>query len=388
MQPPNGADATRVLHAVEALAPQIRDAADTIESERRLPPTVVRALQEIGVFRMAVPRAYEGPELDPLTQVQVVEELSRLDGSVGWCAMIAIAASYASAFLEPAVAQRLFGHSDAVLAGQIVPIGRAELVNGGYRVSGRYRFASGCQHATVMMAGCTIFEHGEPRRLADGQPETRAILLPPSACAILDTWHTSGLRGTGSHDFLVEDVFVPFAETMSFFDPPQCAGPLYGFPPLFLVPHAGVPLGIARSALDTVVELSTQKEVLPTRRLLREDGQVQETIAWAEAALGAARSYAYSTLEELWGTLCRDKTPSPRQRATYRLMLVYVHRVAKEVISAMYDTAATSAIFQTHPLDRQMRDILAACQHRVVHAKMYRPAGRLLLGLDPGDPFF
>lgn len=237
--------------AVEALAPQIRDTGDAIEAERCLPPTVVRAMKEAGVFRLAIPRAYGGLELDPLTQVRVVEELSRMDGSVGWCAMIGVAGGYASAFL-----------------------------------------------------------------------------------------------------------------------------------------HAGVPLGIARSALDAVVELSAHKEMMPARRLLREEGQVQEAVARAEATLGAARSYTYSTLEEIWQTLCRGEVLSPRQRSLFRLMIVYVHRVAKEVIATMYDTAATSAIFQTHPLDRHMRDILAACQHRVVHAKMYRPAGRLLLGLDPGDPFF
>ncbi len=137
------ADATRILEATKALASQIRDAADTIEAERCLSPAVVRAMQEAGVFRLAIPRVYGGLELDPLTQVRVVEELSSMDGSVGWCAMIGIAGGYASACLDPPVAQRLFGNSDAVLAGQVMPVGRAELVDGGYRVSGRWRFGSG-----------------------------------------------------------------------------------------------------------------------------------------------------------------------------------------------------------------------------------------------------
>ena len=137
-----------------------------------------------------------------------------------------------------------------------------------------------------------------------------------------------------------------------------------------------------------MLDLSAHKMVLPTQRLLREEGQVQEAIAWAEAALGAARSYVFSTLAELWETLCRGAPLSPHQRALFRLAMVYVHRVAKDVVACMYDTAATSAIFQTHPPERHMRDILTACQHRVVQAKMYQPAGRLLLGLDPGNPFF
>nr|ART37637.1 E428 [uncultured bacterium] len=371
----------------KALEPHISAAVETMETERRLPPPLVQAMKEAGIFRMAVARAYGGLEFAPATQVRVIEELSRLDGSVGWCAMIGGAAGYLGGFLAPAVARRLFGHIDGIAAGQVAPMGRADVVDGGYRVTGRWRFASGCQHATVLMGGCMVHDQGESRRLADGQPEIRLMLMPVSACTIIDTWQTTGMRGTGSHDFTAQDVFVPTEESMSFFDPPQCSGPLYSLPHLFLAGHTGVPLGIARGALDTVLELSTQKVMLPAQRLLREEGQVQETVAWAEASLGAARSYAYAVIDELWRTLCRGEKPSPRLRAVYRTMMVYVHRIGKEVVEAMYDTAATSAVFQPNSLDRYMRDILTACQHRVVHAKIYRPAGRLLLGLDPGDPF-
>ena len=388
MQTDDRADATRVLPAVEALAPQITDAADTMEAERRLPPALARALMEAGVFRMGVPRVYSGGEFDPMSQVQVVEELSRVDGSVGWLSMIGTAGGFLAAFLAPPVAQRLFGDTYSVTAGQLRPPQPADLVEGGYRVSGTWHFASGCQHATTLVCGCVVHERGQPRLLANGRPETRVMLVPVSAATIIDTWHTTGMRGTGSHDFTVDDVFVPFEESPNMADPPQCPGPLYVFPPLFLVSHAGVPLGIARSALDFVEGLSAHKELMPSRRLLREDTQVQETVAWAEATLEAARSYVYRTLEELWETLCRGDRPSPRQRAHYRLMMTYSHQMAKQVVSALYDTAATSAIFRTSPLDRTMRDILTACQHRVVHLKMYRPAGRLLLGLDPEELFF
>ncbi len=388
MQTSDGADATHVLHAVEALAPQIKDAADTIEAERRLPPALARALMEAGVFRAGVPRVYGGGELDPMSQVRVVEELSWVDGSVGWLAMIGTAGGFLAAFLTPPVAQRLFGNTYTVTAGQLRPPQRADLVDGGYRVSGTWHFASGCQHATTLICGCVVHERGQPRLLTNGRPETRVMLVPVSAATIIDIWHTTGMRGTGSNDFTVDNVFVPFEESPSMADPPQCPGPLYAFPPLFLVSHAGVPLGIARSALDFVEELSAHKEMLPSRRVLREDTQVQEIVAWAEATVEAARSYVYRTLEELWETLCRGDRPSPRQRAHYRLMMTYSHQAAKQVVSALYDTAATSAIFHTSPLDRNMRDILTACQHRVVHLKMYRPAGRLLLGLDPEELFF
>ncbi|MBI3246396.1 MAG: acyl-CoA dehydrogenase family protein [Deltaproteobacteria bacterium] len=386
--------ATDIMSETQALAPLIEEFRSTMETERRLPAPVVDALRELGALRLAVPRAYGGLELDPMTQVKVVEELSRLDGSVGWCAMISSAGSFASAFLAPEIAQRLCGHTDFSLAGQVVPVGHAELVDGGYRVTGRYRFGSGCQHASIIAGGCVVFENGTPRRLANGQPETRVMIFPPSACQILDTWHTTGLLGTGSHDFEVENVFVPFAESWSFAERPPYSGTLYRFPPLFLVTHAGVPLGLARAALDAVIELANRKELAPdphklsSSRLLREESRVHEAMAVAEGALAAVRSFVYSSLTELWETLSRSEKPSPRQRALYRIMLIDAHRVAKEVITSMYDLAATSAIYRSHPLDRIMRDILTACQHGVVHPKMYRPAGRLLLGLAPGDPLF
>jgi alkylation response protein AidB-like acyl-CoA dehydrogenase len=386
--------ANDIVEATRALAPLIREARGAMEAERRLTPPVVDALRTLGAFRLAVPHAYGGFELDPATQVRVVEELSRMDGSVGWCAMISSAGSFAGAFLAPAVAQRVFGPIGFSLAGQVVPVGRAELVSGGYRVTGRYRFGSGCQHASVIAGGCVVFEDGKPRQLASGRPEIRVMMFRPAACRILDTWQTTGLAGTGSHDFEVEAVFVPFEESWSFAERPQCSGALYRFPPLFLVTHAGVPLGIARAALDAVIELANHKELMPDphrlfgARLLREESRAHEIIAAAEGSLAAARSFVYSTIEDLWDTLNRNETPSPRQRALYRIMLIDAHRVAKEVVAAMYDLGATSAIYHSHPLDRLMRDILTACQHGVVHPKMYRPAGRLLLGLESGDPLF
>jgi len=378
-----------VLAAARALEPQIRNAADAIETERRLPPALARSLMEAGVFRMGVPRVYGGGECDPMTQVRVVEELSRIEGSVGWLSMISTAGSFLAAFLQPPAAKSLFGGVDSVVAGQVRPPQRADLVEGGYRVNGTFHFASGSAHASVMVCGCVVYENGAPRLHNSGQPEFRAMLVPAAKVKIVDVWDTTGMRGTGSNDFIVDNVFVPFEESANMFERPHYSTPLYRWPPMYLVSHAGVPLGIARSALDFVEELSARKPLTAGGgHLLRDDPQVQETIAWAEAHFGAARSYVYSTLESLWQTLCQGDRPSPRQRAEYRMMLTYSHQAAKQVISTLYDTAATSSIFRTNPLDRDLRDIMTACQHRVVHLKMYRPAGRLLLGLSPDEALF
>jgi alkylation response protein AidB-like acyl-CoA dehydrogenase len=380
-------EAEQVMAAVLALEPQIKTASATIEAERRLPPKLAHQLMEAGVFRMGTPRTYGGGELDPMSQVRIVEELARIEGAVGWLSMISSAGSFIPAFLEPPAAQRLFGSVESVLAGQVRPPQRADIVEGGYRLSGTLHFGSGCQHASVVACGCNIYENGELRRHGRS-PEFRVLLVPASKASIVDVWDTTGMRGTGSNDIVVDNVFVPFSDSATMMENPFTPSPLYTFPPLYLVSHAGVPLGIARNALDFVEELVEQKKAIPSGRPMREDPTIQETIASCEAQLGAARSYVYSTLADLWETLCKGDRPSPKQRAAYRMMMTYSHQAAKQLITTLYDTAATSSIFRSSRLDRDMRDILTACQHRVVHLKMYRPAGRLLLGLDPEEPLF
>jgi indole-3-acetate monooxygenase len=356
-----------ILDKIRELEPQIRAASSTIEAERRLPSSLARSLMEAGVFRMGVPRDYDGFEIDPMGQVRVVEELSRIEGSVGWLSMISSAGSFLAAFLEPAAARRLFGGVESVLAGQIRPPQRADLVSGGYRPSGTFHFASGSHHASVFVCGCTVYEDGAPR-LHGRHPEFRALLIPATQVKIVDVWDTTGMRGTGSNDFAVDNVFVPFENSSSMLSA-HCQRPLYAFPALFLVSHAGVPLGIARSTLDFVEELSLQKKwIMPGGKLMRDDPTVQEAVASCEAQLGAARSYVYSTLEELWVTLCEGGKPSPQQRAQYRMMITYAHQAAKQIIVTLYDTAATSSIFRANRLDRDLRDIMTACQHCLLSA--------------------
>jgi indole-3-acetate monooxygenase len=381
------AAALEISLAVQALEPSIREAAPAIEAERRLPPPLAHDLMRAGIFRMGVAKAYGGPELDPMSQVRIVEELSRIEGSVGWLSMISSAGSFLNAFVEPPVAQRVFGVWNSVFAGQVRPPQRADVVEGGYRLTGTTHFNSGCHQASTFGCGCIIYENGEPRRIRH-HPEFRVLMIPAAKASIIDVWDTTGMRGTGSNDVHFDDVFVPFHDTADMARRPVCSSPLYAFPPLFLVSHAGVPLGIARSALDFVEELGQRKRLMPNDNLLRDDVEFQETIAWAEAHLGAARAYVYSTIEDMWQTLCHGERLSPRQRAQYRMMITYSHQSAKQVISTLYDAATSSSIFRSGRLDRDMRDIITACQHRVVHLRMYRPAGRLLMGLDPEEPMF
>jgi alkylation response protein AidB-like acyl-CoA dehydrogenase len=306
--------------------------------------------------------------------------------------MIAAAASYVPGFLTPEAADRWFGAPDACLAGQLAPTGRAQRVEGGYRVSGRFRFASGSGHATMMLAGCLVYDGEEVARTATGRPLMRSALLRPDEVTIIDTWHTTGLAATGSNDYVVEDRFVAEEDSWNPAGAMSRSEPLYRYAPLFLVPHAGVPIGIARAAIDAVLELAGEKEAYPgaarTGRgpTVADEGQTQEAVAVAEATLGGARAFTYAMIEELWALLEAGERVPPRVRALYRIMMTHSHQQAKEIVGSMYDIASTSSIFRGNPLDRLMRDILTACQHRMIHPKIYRPAGRMLLGMESGDP--
>jgi alkylation response protein AidB-like acyl-CoA dehydrogenase len=361
-----------------------------MDRDGRLSTEAVAVLQSSGIARAAVPAELGGPELDPMAQIELVEELSRVDGAVGWCAMIAAAASYACGFLRPEAAERWFGRADACLAGQLAPTGRAERVDGGFVDSGRFRFGSGIAHATMVLAGCIVTRDGEVARTDRGRPELRTVIVDPSRVEVLDNWDTTGLKATGSSDYVIDDLFVSEHDS---YDPGGGArrdAPLYRFAPLFLAPHDGVPLGMARRAIDEVIELAASKTVpafgLGEPPKLRDTVQVEEAVARAEVELGGARALCYRTVADLWDTVVAGERVSPRQRAMYRAAMSWSHEVARKVVSAMFDVASTSAIQRGGPLDRLHRDIATACQHRVVHTRVYAPAGRLLLGLDSGDP--
>jgi len=198
------------------LAPHIRAVREELEATRRVPPALVQAINDAGLFRPYLPHAMGGPELPPLTVFQVIEEISKVDASVGWCTMIASGVSLLSAWLRPDVGRALFGAPpDVRIAGSLRPEGQAYPVDGGYRIRGRWDFASGINHANWLLCTCTIMDGDTPRQTPAGVPETRSMLIPADAATIVDTWSVVGMCGTGSHDFIVDDVFVPASHSFS-----------------------------------------------------------------------------------------------------------------------------------------------------------------------------
>jgi indole-3-acetate monooxygenase len=281
-----GTEDSPVLHAAIGLAEQIREASDEIETGRRIPQSIATAMKEAGVFGMVMPRAWGGPELDPLTQIRVIEALAMADGSVGWCAMIGCDSGYVSAFLDQDVAREMYRDLLGATGAAATTTGEARRVPGGYRVSGRFPFVSGCHHCEWAWLGCTVSVDGAKLFDGNGVPETRQCFLRLSQCEIMDTWYATGLRGTGSNDLVVRDVFVPEEHTFSFQDAQlvKRSGPLYAFPFMFITKGPGTALGIARHAIDTLTEAAAGKparrytlgERVKLPKVLRDDVYVQD----------------------------------------------------------------------------------------------------------------
>jgi indole-3-acetate monooxygenase len=387
------ADDSPVLHAAIRLAEQIRAASDEIEQGRRLPPRIAAAMKDAGVFGMAMPRVWGGPELDPLTQFRVIEALAMVEGSVGWCAMIGCDGGYITAFLDQDVARTMYPDLRVATGAAATTTGRAVRVPGGYRVSGRFPFVSGCHHCEWVWLGCTVTENGIPRVDGNGVPETRQCLLRLSQCEIQDTWHTTGLRGTGSNDVVVRDEFVEKERSFSFQDPQLIKrnGPLYAFPFMFVAKGSTPALGIARHAIDVMIESAAGK---PARRytlgdgieapkVLRDDVYVQDAVGRAETLLAAARAYFFYVMGDLWTTLVDGRQPSDKQIALFTSAYPHVVGVCVDVVQLVYKAAGGAAVYQKGPLDRCLRDVLTMNQHVVGTLRTYEMAGRLLLGLEP-----
>lgn len=372
--------------AVELL-PTIDARSDEIEAARRLPLDLVAALKRAGVFRMPMPRAWGGPEMTPRQQVDVIELLAAADPSVGWCVMIGCDPGYFTAFLDDAVGRALCPDLDAVSAGWASPAGRAVWDGATCVVDGRWSFASGCTHADLIVAGCVEYDGAVMRHTPGGHPATRIVVAPANAWTIHDTWYTTGLAGSGSHEYSVNGLRVPVEHTFSLLDPPRRPGPLYAFPGMFFAIMSGVPLGLARRAIDVAQDVIGRKTLLPQRIPMRDSPGVRAAVGRAESAYGAARAYVYDVLDRLWAELEADGELRLRTRAELALSRARAFRMARDVAELMVDTVGTQAIHRSSPLDRLLRDAITMKQHVAAQDRMLEVAGGMLLGASSTLPF-
>jgi alkylation response protein AidB-like acyl-CoA dehydrogenase len=380
------------LARARALAPLLDRCAEAVEAERCLVPALLDGLHEAGLFRLLLPRVLGGGEVDPVTFVHVIEEVAKVEGSAAWCLCQAGGCAMTAAYLGPEVACEVFGDRRAVLAWGPGPDARAIAVDGGYRVTGTWSFASGCRHATWLGGHCPILTaDGAPRRRADGRREERTMLFPAASAEIVDVWHVSGLRGTGSDAFTVADLYVPHEYSVSRDDPAERRQPglLYCFPAgsLYASGFAGVALGLGRAMLDAFVDLAREKTPRGGRRTLCDNHVVQSQVAQAEARLRSARMFLMGSLEEIWREVGRSGTLTLDQRMTIRLAATYAIHQAREVADTAYAAAGSSAIFTAGAFERRFRDIHAVTQQLQGRQSHFETVGQFLLGLEPDLQF-
>jgi alkylation response protein AidB-like acyl-CoA dehydrogenase len=371
-----------------ALQPAIREFADETERMRQCPPALVDILHEHRMFDMILPKTYGGLETDIVTMVRVLEELAVADGSTAWAVGIGCGTSIIASAMPEATAREVF-QPRVVTGGAQAPNGRAVRVDGGYRVSGRWGFASGCTHCSWLVGGTLVMDGDAPRMLDGGMPDWRTMLFPMSEIEIIDTWHVSGLRGTGSRDMQVSDVFVPDERAISLIAPTRYVdGPTYRFPVLgFLaLTIAPIPLGIARRAIDELLTLAGSKTPMGAMNKLRERAVVQYEIAQAEARLRSARAWLYEITAQIWEQSVRGDETSMYDRAVLRSACAHAAIEASRAIDIAYTLGGGTSLYETSVLQRCMRDGHAATQHVMLAPHNYETAGRLMLGLPPASP--
>jgi alkylation response protein AidB-like acyl-CoA dehydrogenase len=381
---------TEHLTAARRLELMVAELRDQFDQDRQLPRQLVDELHAAGLFRMWLPRAIGGAELPPLPFLRVIEELSRQDGSLGWCTVIPAGYGRLAGALEEDVAREIFGTGMGVLVGTLNPTGKAVAAPGGYRVSGRWSYGSFIGYGDWVLGNCITEDAGNPRHGADGGPEFRLCLFPRTEVEVFDIWHVGGLRATGSNDFQVADLFVPEQHTIPLVDfqpPPRRPGPLYAAPmtSTFVSCIATVALGIARAAIDAVIEIGAEKKTAGSSTVLRDKPLAQADLARAEALLGAGRAYLFGELGTMWEDAVAGRAISLRARAGVRLAACQATQCAIQAVDLMYQTAGGAALFQSGRLERCFRDVHAAGQHIVVSMQAtLEPVGRVLFGLPPG----
>jgi alkylation response protein AidB-like acyl-CoA dehydrogenase len=362
------ADGDHPTAVARAMAPEISRRADDAEALGTLPIDLVERLRAAGIFRALQPRTLGGFEVAPVEFIQLIEELARADGSTGWIAAIGAGAPAFTAWLEPVVAKDLFGaNADFLAATVFAPTGRAVPDGGGrFTVDGRWPFASGCRHAEWLLGGMFVFDGDAPRTIPGQGPDWRLAFFPRASAEIVDNWDVLGLRATGSNDIVARGLHVAEEHTISpFFQSARHDGPLWrlAFFTLVGVALIGVPLGIARRALDEFTDLATTKTRAGAFQPLAEDPVAQVEFASAEAALRSARAFVLDEAGALWDTACAGEQPSLEQRASFQLAAQQAMRAARQAVDASFDLTGSGAVHATHPLQRCFRDLHTVGQH-------------------------
>ncbi|MCU1504950.1 MAG: putative oxidoreductase [Ilumatobacteraceae bacterium] len=357
--------------------------ADAAEQNRRLPLALVDALAEADLLRMCVPKVYGGPEADPRTLIEAIEAVAAADGAAGWCVMIASSTSSLSVFLDEDWARRIYGDRRTITGGTFAPNGTGTAVDGGWRASGRWMWGSGTQHCRYITGGTNV--------VTSRGSELHVMFFDADDVTIHDTWHTAGLRGTGSNDFSVDGAFVPTGRTLQpLSSRPTVDAPIAAFPnfTLLAVGVAAVTLGIARHALDEFADLAHDKRPQFSTRTLAQSGSVQAEFARTEASLRAARAMLLDEVDRAWATVLAGGRVDVPTRVRIRLAGAHAATSAAAAVDSAFTMAGGTAVFDASPLQRCLRDVHVATQHIMVAPRLYETVGKLLLGGEADTTMF
>ena len=375
------------LRRARELAPLLTAAAATIDARREVPRELAAELARQGFFHLLAPRSIGGAELPPLDFVEIIEEIAKADASTAWCLNQTAGCSMSAAYLEPAAAREIFAPPSGILAWGPGP-GEARAVPGGYRLTASFAFASGSHNASWLGAHLPVVEaDGTMRRHADGSPAIRSLFFPKEKARMTDIWHVMGLRGTGSDEYRVEDLFVPEAHSAARDDKSRRreAGLLYRFSSLQLYASgfAGVAMGIARATLDAFLALARDKVPFRGESPLRDNPVVQSQVAQGEAKLQAARTLLYRSLAEVTREVARRGALTLDERMRIRLAATFAIHQSVEVVDTCWHAAGSDAIFAVGPFERRLRDVHTVAQQLQGRQSHYETVGQYLLGLEP-----
>ena len=374
-----------VLDDARRLGPTVEARADEIESNRSVPLDLIDEIRPSQAFRLCVPEALGGPSITAWEGLQVVEEYAYHDGSVGWVVAISSTSSLMASYLTDPWSKTIFGDPRSITGGYAAPAGKATPVDGGLRVSGTWQWGSGTKHATWIGGGCMVVgDDGKPAPRADGLAFPY-VFFDLDDVEFVDTWHVSGLAGTGSVDYTVRDAFVPEGRWVQIgVDPPirENAFARFSFYGLLALGIAATSVGIARRSIDELVELAATKRPQGSRRPLSDRSPIQADTAIAEAKLRSAWGFVETVVNDTWNLATSGVEPSEEQRRLLRLSATHATQTAAECTELMYKAAGGAAVYKTSQIQRCFRDVFVATQHAMVAPRTYELAGRIRLGLE------
>jgi indole-3-acetate monooxygenase len=364
-----------------AITPQIESAIEEMQNKRRMTTEIASALADSGVFRMLVPKASGGLECDPREIIQNIEAFAKIDASVAWCVMIGATSALYSAYLPSDLARSIYGTNSNITGGVFAPMGTAVLDGDHYVVNGHWRWASGSQNCTWLSGGCIVMENGTANQ--------RAMIFPAKDAELIDTWHTMGLRGTGSGDMKVTNLRVPRHLSVSLMtDKPFATGPLYAFPAFGLL-AMGIAAVACGNAMAALAEFKDEGATLKTggaRKSLSERPTVQVEFAQITAELLAARAFMFDELSQAWDCAKTDGKITLEKRAGLRLAATHLARVAASSCRRIHDVSGGMAVFSGNKLERRLRDAQTMTAHMMIAAPTYELTGKILLGMSSDEP--